>query len=88
MLRVQSLALLSGLKIWHCHELRCRLQTWLGSGIAVAVWHRPAAIALIRPLAWELSYVDLKSKKKKKKEIPSKELVYPLGHSVILNDSD
>ena len=28
---VQSLARLSGLKIWHCHEL------WLGSGAAVAV---------------------------------------------------
>ena len=23
--------------IWHCHELWCRLQTWLGSGIVVAV---------------------------------------------------
>ena len=34
---VQSLALLSELKIWHCHELWRRLQMWLGSGIAVAV---------------------------------------------------
>ena len=33
----QSLALLSGLRIWHCGELWCRLQTRLGSGIAVAV---------------------------------------------------
>ena len=33
----RSLALLSGLRIQHCHELCCRLQTWLGSGIAVAV---------------------------------------------------
>ena len=24
-------------KIWRCHELWCRLQTWLGFGIAVAV---------------------------------------------------
>ena len=36
-LRVQSLALLRGLRIWRGRELRCRSQTWLGSGIAVAV---------------------------------------------------
>ena len=34
---VQSLALLSGLRIWCCHELWCRLQTWLGSHVAVAL---------------------------------------------------
>ena len=34
-LRVQFLASLSGLRTWHCHELWCRLQTWLGSGVAV-----------------------------------------------------
>ena len=34
---VHSLALLGRLKIRHNHELWCRLQTWLGSGIAVAV---------------------------------------------------
>ena len=28
---------LSGLKIWHCRELRCRLQMQLRSGVAVAV---------------------------------------------------
>ena len=28
---------LNGLRIWCCHELRCRSQTKLGSGIAVAV---------------------------------------------------
>ena len=40
---VQSLALLSGLKIWRCHELWCRSQTWLGSGVAVtgAGWQLP-----------------------------------------------
>ena len=32
--QVQSLVSLSGLKIWHCHEL---WQMWLGSGVAVAV---------------------------------------------------
>ena len=46
MLRVQSLALLSGLKIWRCHELWCRSQMQLGSCVAVAVT-RPAAVAPI-----------------------------------------
>ena len=36
-LQVQSLASLSGLRIRHCGELWCRLQTQLRSGIAVAV---------------------------------------------------
>ena len=36
-LRDQSLASFSGLRIWPCHELWYRLQTWLGSGVAVAV---------------------------------------------------
>ena len=34
------------------------------------LWRRPAAVALIRPLAWELTYaagVVLKKKKRKKK---------------------
>ena len=42
----------------------------LGSGIAIWLWLRPAAVALIRPLAWDPPYVKnvvLKSKKKKKK---------------------
>ena len=34
---VQSLALLSGLRIQHCHELWCRWKMWLGSGVSVAV---------------------------------------------------
>ena len=34
---VWSLASLSGLRIWHCHELWCRSQMWQGSGIAMAV---------------------------------------------------
>ena len=36
-LRVRFLALFSGLRVWCCRELWCRLQTWLGSGVAVAV---------------------------------------------------
>ena len=56
-MRVQSLALLNGLRIRHCHEL----------------WHRSAATALIQPLAWELTYAAgaaLKKQKKKKKKMP------------------
>ena len=34
---LQSLASLSGFKIWHCSELWYRSQTQLGSLIAVAV---------------------------------------------------
>ena len=36
-LRVRSLASLSGLRIQRCHELWCWWQTWLGSGLAVAL---------------------------------------------------
>ena len=36
-MQVQSLALLSGLKIRYCHELWCRSQTRLGSLVAMAV---------------------------------------------------
>ena len=49
---VQTLASsLSGLRILHCCELWCRLQTRLGSSVAVAL-----ATALIRPLAWDPPY--------------------------------
>ena len=33
--RVQSLAWLSGLRIWRCCELWCKWQMWIGSGVAV-----------------------------------------------------
>jgi len=36
-LQVQSLASLTELRIWHCHELWCRLQMQLRSRVAVAV---------------------------------------------------
>ena len=56
---VQFLATLGGLRIWHCGELR----------------RRPAAVAPIRPLAWELlcaanaALKREKDKKKKKKKV-------------------
>ena len=60
--------LFSGLRIRRCHELWCRLQMWLGSGVAMAV----AAAAPIRPLAWKPPYaagVALKRQKKKKRTL-------------------
>ena len=69
-MQVQSLTSVSGLGIPHCHELWCRLQMQLGSHIAMAVV-RAAAVALTRPLAWELPNAKgeaLKSKKSKKKK--------------------
>ena len=68
-LRIQawSLVSLSGSGLWRCRELWCQLQTWLGSGVAVAVC-RPS---LVRPLAWELpcaASMALKSKNKMEKK--------------------
>ena len=65
---VWSLALLSGLRIHHCHERWYRSQMWLGSGVAVAI-----AAATFRLLAWEPSYavgVAPCLKKKKKAAAP------------------
>ena len=49
---IRSLASLSGLRIQHCLEL------WVshrhGSDpVLLWLWYRPAAVAPIRPLAWE-----------------------------------
>ena len=58
-------------------QLRCRSQTWLVSGIAVAVC-RPATIALIQPLAWELPYASsaaLKTNKQTKKKQTQEQIV-------------
>ena len=69
---VRSLAPLSGLSIQCCRELQYRSQMQLWSNLALLwLWHRPAAAALIRPLAWEPPYLAgtaLKSQKKKKKK--------------------
>ena len=46
-------------------------QTRLGSGIAIWLWHRPTATALIRPLDWEPPYAvgsSLKGQRQKKKK--------------------
>ena len=54
-MQVGSLTSLNGLGVWHCHEL----------------WFRPAAVALIQPLAWVLPYATgaaLKRKKERERE--------------------
>ena len=74
-IRVGSQALLSGLRIWCCRELWCSLQTWLGSGIAVAtppVW----------PLAWEPAYAmggALKRQKNKQQQQKTNQKNHALG---------
>ena len=52
---VGSLVSFGGLGIWCCHELWCRSKMRLRSYVAVAVVYA-AAVALIRPLAWEPPY--------------------------------
>ena len=69
----QHLASLSGLRIWHCHELCCGSQMQLRSDATVAVVY-PTAVALIGPLAWEppnAAGMALKSKKRKKDKGPN-----------------
>ena len=52
--------------------MTCGIDHRHGSDLALLwLWHRPAAIAPIRPLAWEFPYAvgaALKSKKKKERE--------------------
>ena len=47
--QVRSLALLSMLRIRHCHELWCRWQMWLGSRIAVAVVYAGSCSSNLTP---------------------------------------
>ena len=67
---VRSLASLSGLRVWRCHELWCRSQMRLGSAW-LWLWCRLAAAAPIQALAWEPPYAAgaaLKRQKKRKKK--------------------
>ena len=60
---------LSGLRIWHCHELWCRLQIWLW------LWHRLAVTAPIRPLACELLYATGVTLERERKSFLVKEFL-------------
>ena len=52
---VQSLALLSGLRVQHCLAVSCGVGRRWGSHPALLwLWCRPTATAPIQPLAWEL----------------------------------
>ena len=50
--QVESLVSLNGLRIYHCRELWCRLQTHCLD--STLLW--PAAETPIRPIAWEPPY--------------------------------
>ena len=65
-LQVRSLALLRGLRIWHCRELWSRSQTQLGSGVAEAAAAAGSCIAPVGPLAWEFPYATHAALKKKR----------------------
>ena len=77
-MQVQSLASLSGLRIWLC----CGL--WLQPQLDLAMvwlWCRPVATAPIQPLAWESPYVmgaALKRQRKKKERQENVPLFYKL----------
>ena len=75
-LRVQSLPLLSGLRTPGI-AMSCGVGCRCGSDPALLwLWHRLAAIAPIRPLAWEPPYavgVALKRQRTKKKKIEKKD---------------
>ena len=64
--QVQSLALLSELRIQHRRELGCRSHMWLGSCVALAVVQAGICISDLTPSLG--TGVALKSKKKKKKK--------------------
>ena len=67
----EDVASLPGLRIRCCCELWCRSRWGLGLAL-LWLWCRPAAVALLCPLAWERPYAVgavLKRQKKKRKEM-------------------
>ena len=65
--RVQSLALLRGLRIQRCRELWCRSQMWLGSPGAVAVGQAGFCSSILTPSLGTSMCCGCGPKKKKKK---------------------
>ena len=75
-LRVQSLTLLSGLRIRHrCEGCRHGLDPAL-----LWLWRRPAATAPIRPLAWESPCAMGTALKKKAKDQKKKKIWIPFSY--------
>ena len=64
---VWSLASLSGLRIWRCHELSCRSQMRPGSGVAVAVMQASGCSSNLTPSMGTSIGPGCGLKKKKKK---------------------
>ena len=67
--QVQSLALPNGLRIWHCCKLWCRLQTRLGSCIAVSVVKAGSCSANSTPKPGSLRMPHVQPFKAKKKKL-------------------
>ena len=63
---VLSLAFLSGFKDLACHELWCKLQTWLGSDIAMAVVYDPEKTRKKKIKILEMKKKNLRNKSKNK----------------------
>ena len=67
-MQVQILALFSGLRF--SVATRCGIGLRCGSDLALLwLWHRPAAAALIRPLAKELPHAQVQPQKEKENSI-------------------
>ena len=69
---VQSLALLSGLRIRRCHKLQRRSQMQLGPAL-LWLWCRPAAAVLMQPPAWDPPHATGTALKRKEKKIHKSE---------------
>ena len=69
---VRSLASFSGLNIWHCCEMWCRSQMWLGSLVAVAVAKVSRYGSNLTPSlgSYIFCVCDPKKQKKKKNSLP------------------
>ena len=78
-MRVRSLASFGALGIWCCHELGVGRSHGLDS-VLLWLWRRPAAAALIQPLAWKPPYATGTAKKLKK----TKKTRTGLGDGVVL----
>lgn len=78
---VQSLTSFTGLRIQRCWELCCRLQTWLGSSIAVAVVYNGSCSSDLTLSQGTSTCLGYGPKKKKEREREREPLyLLPLTH--------
>ena len=98
-MQVQSLALVSGLRIWYCCELWCRSQMWLGSGVASAMVQASNSSSDSTPsrgtsICQECIPKKQKSKKKKKNLLHQQDVevprpgIKPMPHSNLSHSSN